>query len=155
MKLSTTLELKSGGGRQTPKKIVVHAMGEFIKADGVIWPALDWLRFNGLSAHALITPSGALVECRNPMLVAWHAKGHNTDSLGVEFLVPGIHDWDSFKLAIQRDWVSDEQYSRGRDLIHKWCIQFGIGKEYVTTHHKLDPRRRPDPGSGFHMEYIK
>ena len=156
MKLYKELELKAGGGRQNPDRIVVHAMGEFIKVHGIIWPALDWLRFNGLSAHALITPSGTLMECRDPTLVAWHAKGHNLDSIGVEFLVPGVHDWGTFKEAIKVwNWPSDNQYDAGRLLIDRWCGDFDIASKGVFTHHELDPTRRPDPGAGFSMKRIK
>ena len=156
MKLYKEIQLPDGGGAQTPRRIVVHAMGEFIRPPGssVIWPALDWLRHCGLSAHALVTPSGTIVETRSPGLIAWHAKGHNTDTLGVEFLVPGIHDYNTLCRAMALPWVLVAQYEAGRGLIATWRSNWDIPREEVYRHSELDPDRREDPGDGFEMEYI-
>ena len=77
--------LLTGPRHQTPNKIVVHAMGEFINNK----PAWAFLESIGLSAHIFVTPSGVIVRSRKDRQGAWHAKGFNTDSLGIEFLVPG------------------------------------------------------------------
>lgn len=158
MRLYKELELPKGGGRQTPKRIVVHAMGEFIKPsrnDKHMWPALDWLRFCGLSAHALIYPSGVIAEPRAADLIAWHAKGHNTDTIGFEVLVPGIHDYDSLCAAMRiEDWPSNAQYSAAAGLVSAWRSNWDIPREEVYRHSTLDPSRREDPGKGFTMEYI-
>ncbi len=156
MKLYKEILLPKGGGRQAPKRIVIHAMGEFIRPPGHkhIWPALDWLRYIGLSAHALVTPSGVIMETRDCNLVAWHAKGHNTDTLGVEFLVPGIHDYDSLCRIMAFTWPSAAQYEAGRGLIATWRSNWDIPREEIYRHSTLDPDRRDDPGAGFEMEYI-
>src|SRR5690606_28750529 len=77
-----------GAAHQTPKRIIVHAMSEWI--NGMYAP--DFLLSVGLSAHALVTPDGDIIKCREDTQGAFHAKGLNTDSLGIEFLLPGHND---------------------------------------------------------------
>src|SRR3990167_1289205 len=55
-----------------PVCLVVHAMGEHIKADGII-PAWDWLEQSGLSVHALIYPNGTVLRSAHDEDVAYHA----------------------------------------------------------------------------------
>lgn len=151
-------QLTAGGGRQIPKKIVVHAMGEYIQPQvgGPIWSAIDWLRYRELSAHAVIAPSGVIIQTRAPHLVAWHAKGHNLGSLGVEFLVPGIHNYGTLcKAMAVKAWPSFDQYGSGAILISAWCNRYGISSDEVYTHAELDPERREDPGAGFDMRMLR
>jgi N-acetyl-anhydromuramyl-L-alanine amidase AmpD len=137
------------GGRKTnePDTIIVHSMGEKIKNNDRIYDAFEWLDFLKLSAHALILPNGDLIRCRNDDQRAWHAKGNNTNSLGVEFLVPGIHDYASFLELIKTDWVSDEQYSTGIEIIKQWKNEHRI--ENILRHSDVSPGRKVDPGAGF------
>lgn len=131
----------------TPKLIVVHAMAEFICDPEPIY-APEFLDKYGLSAHSLITPIGDNMRCRNDIEFAYHAKGFNIDSLGMEFLVPGEHDYASFIDAIKTDgWVSETQYQAGLYQVREWLDLHDI--EEVSRHSDKSPGRKLDPGSGF------
>jgi N-acetyl-anhydromuramyl-L-alanine amidase AmpD len=64
--------------------IVVHAMGEYIKDGNNVYSAARFLKKIGLSAHYLVTPSGVILRCVREAQIAWHAKGFNTNSIGIE-----------------------------------------------------------------------
>lgn len=129
-----------------PKTVVIHAMGEFIDTDGIDYYASEYLEKLGLSAHYLITPSGVQIKTREVTQGAFHAKGYNTDSLGIEILVPGLHNYASFLQAIETNYVSDIQYTSLVSL-----CRF-LNKKYQLTykrHSDLSPDRKFDPGDGF------
>jgi len=133
-----------GSLRNNPDSIVIHAMGEFIKCNGSYSHAVDFLRGIGLSAHALICPDGSVIQCRPIDKGAYHAKGHNTTSIGIEFLVSGAHDYESFIDAINYDYLTNAQYRAGIDLCREW----GEGLN-IVRHSDIDPQRKKDPGEGF------
>lgn len=137
------MRLNKGGVYQFPDRIVLHAMSEYI--EGLY--AVDFLKNIGLSVHAMITPDGKIIRCRNDNEGAYHAKGFNTNSLGVEFLVGGRHSYTSFLAAIQKPYVSKEQYEAGVYLVKSWMKEYDIIK--VHEHSYLSPRRKFDPGPGF------
>ena len=139
--------LKHGGGIQKPDRIVVHAMGEYILHEGVYKHAVDLLNDIGLSAHALIEPDGTIIRCREDSEMAWHAKGYNKNSLGVEFLVKGKHDHTSFKKAISENYLTFNQHCAGIELIRDWRSKHNI--QSVSRHSDLSPDRKIDPGKGF------
>ena len=58
------IPLEKGAESQTPSRIVVHAMGEFIDIEPEDYSAVEFLRKLGLSAHAFITPSGVVIRSR-------------------------------------------------------------------------------------------
>jgi len=124
-----------------PHEIIIHAMGEYIN-DKAAKFAPNFLEEYGLSAHALIVPNGDVMICRQTDECAHHALGHNIDSLGVEFLVHGLHDYGSFLEAIKTDWVTPEQYAAGIELVSTWRKGFNI------------KGRKVDPGAGFKWEYF-
>jgi AmpD protein len=141
------IPLPAGRSHQAPKRIVVHAMGEFIDTDDVDYHAPDWLRKLGLSAHAFVTPSGVIIRSRPDGKGAYHAKGYNTDSLGVEFLVPGLHTYGTFIEAIKGPYLTNAQYDAGVELVRDWCALWNI--ENIDRHSDLSPGRKADPGDGF------
>jgi N-acetyl-anhydromuramyl-L-alanine amidase AmpD len=148
--------LDAGARSQAPRRIIVHAMAERVDDGGVDGPkhATEFLAEAGLSAHALITPGGRIIRCRQDAEGAYHAKGHNTDSLGVEFLVSGAHDYASFKVAIGQPYLTPVQYRAGLWLVAHWLEVHAIGIESVRRHSDVDPRRKVDPGAGFPWEQL-
>jgi len=88
-----------GGGKQRPTEIIVHCMAENIQNENnpeVYDHAVAFLNEYKLSAHALIAPNGDIYRCRFDEEQAWHARGHNKNTLGIEFLVQGDHNYGSF-----------------------------------------------------------
>ncbi len=145
-------KLEHGRSTNTPTKIIVHAMAEFLEGGDRDLHAAPFLDKLGLSAHILITPSGDLIRCRNDNEGAWHAKGHNTNSLGIEFLVPGCHTYETFKTAIKEDWVSETQYQAGLACIQNWCNAWHI--KSVERHSDVSVGRKVDPGKGFPIDRL-
>jgi len=142
-----------GGGHQTPKLVIVHSMAEYIRDGKKVYPAFEWLEYLRLSAHALITPEGDVIRMRQDDEIAWHARGFNTGSLGVEFLVPGTHDYGSFLKSIDTPWTTDNQVEAGLDLVRLWQSLHNI-KE-VKRHSDVSPGRKVDPGHGFPWEVFE
>jgi AmpD protein len=132
-----------------PTMIVIHAMAEYVLADeGEDYDhAADFLQRLGLSAHVLAAPDGTLYRCRGDDEGAYHARGFNTDSLGIEVLVPGRHDYGSFLRAIGAEWVSNAQYAAVVQQCREWMKLYGI--KTVVRHSDLSPGRKLDPGAGF------
>jgi N-acetyl-anhydromuramyl-L-alanine amidase AmpD len=112
--------------------------------------ATDFLEKIGLSAHALIDSRGTIFICRDDDEGAYHAKGYNQNSLGLEFLVPGHHNYGSFLEEIKSDnWVSQEMWETGVNCVRRWCHTYDIPRGKVFRHSDLSPGRKVDPGSGF------
>lgn len=138
-----------GGGQQSPTKIVIHAMAEYIDNGTEDYHAKEWLDKLGLSAHYLITPSGVIIQTRSIDLIGWHAKGHNTNSVGIEFLVPGLHTYGTFLEAMKKRYLSKSQLESGIELCKELKSK---GITDITRHDVLDPGRKFDPGKGFPWE---
>lgn len=142
-----------GNHRNYPKTVIVHGMGEYIRYKGKWLHAVDFLMAVKLSAHFLITPSGIGIRLRDDTERASHALAHNTDTLGIEFLVPGTYThlqqlYDNMKT----DWVTIAAYDKGLQICEWWKSQHLINQ--FTTHHKVDPDRKQDPGTGFPSQFL-
>lgn len=142
-----------GGAHQTPKTIIVHAMGEYVMADnGTDFDhAPEFLERMQLSAHALAAPDGTIIRCRNDDEGAYHAHGFNTDSLGIEILVAGQHDYGSFVNAISKPYLTDAQYVAVVKQCREWIGKHGITS--IVRHSDVSPGRKIDPGAGF--DFVK
>ena len=144
----TITHLKHGGKKvQEPKVIVIHAMAEFIIGDGWKKHAVPFLNKYGLSAHSLVAPDATNYRCRKDNEIAYHAKGYNTNSLGLEALVPGEHDYGSFVNTIKQPYLTDGQYLAIVEQTKEWIDLWPI--ERIIRHSDLSPERKVDPGDGF------
>lgn len=140
-----------------PTRGVIHSMAEFVSFEGREYYAVDWLRKKGWSAHAFVTPSGTVIRSRENHQGAYHAKAqrHNYFSLGLEFLVSGVHDITSLYKTIKTPYLTAEQYNAGVEFVRKeWVEKEGI-LDYVR-HSMVDPLNKQDPGIGFPFkDFIK
>ncbi len=141
--------LKHGGRANSPELIVVHAMAEYIEWEAQELHAADFLDKIGLSAHLLICPNGDIIRLRKDNESAWHAKNFNRNSLGIEFLVEGVHTYETFIKAIKEPYLTDAQFAPGVWCVQKWMSDYSIPVYSVKTHSELSPRRKYDPGKGF------
>jgi len=132
-------------------RIVYHCMGEFIRdKDGQVYYCVDWLKHEGISVHAFATPSGVIIRSRRDDQRAWHARGFNTGSLGIEFLVPGIHDIYSLREAIKEPYTTDIQMQAGIEQTREWLVKHRA-IAHVDEHRELTPEK-PDMGDGFQKQ---
>ncbi|MCK5615756.1 N-acetylmuramoyl-L-alanine amidase [Candidatus Pacearchaeota archaeon] len=146
-----SIPLPGGLDNITPTIVVVHAIAEIvIDENGKGHYCTEYMRKQGLSAHLFVTPSGTVIQSREFDQGAWHcrAQGRNYNSMGIEFMVPGAHDWSSFISAISKPYLTANQYEAGvevcRDVLHG-----ELGITLFEKHSKLDPKRKRDPGKGF------
>lgn len=148
--------LDHGREHNNPKLIVIHALGEQITDGKFTRHARDFLDSYGLSAHCLGTPDGDIIQCRSEDQIAWHALGHNTNSLGYEVLVPGVHDYMSFLKAIRKkNWPTEAQMVTAAAQVREWMYLYHIKIDKVVRHSDLSPDRKVDPGTGFNWIRFK
>ncbi|MEQ8882312.1 MAG: peptidoglycan recognition family protein [Cyclobacteriaceae bacterium] len=102
-------------------------MGEYNDQDYHAKERLDKL---GLSAHYMVCPSGVVIRTRQIDERAWHAKGFNTNSIGVEFLVSGLHTYETFLEAIKKKCLTPAQLDPGIELCR--ALDAGPQKEQTT-----------------------
>ena len=146
------IPLPAGATHNAPVLIVVHAMGEYIDTDGRDYFAVDYLKKLGLSYHIFITPSGVAIKCREFTEGAYHAKGHNTNTLGTCFMVPGLHTYESFLEAIDKKYLTDAAFKTGLEVVREYLNRIPNNpepREVIRTHAELSPGRKFDPGKGF------
>jgi N-acetyl-anhydromuramyl-L-alanine amidase AmpD len=136
----------NGFVNNSPKLCVIHAIGQYIDTDGVDYHATEWLDKLGLSAHYLIDQS-VVIKTREETQGGFHAKGFNTDSIGIEILVPGLHDYATFLEAIKTPYIDGNQYQLLIDL----CKEIISRHPHIVfkRHSDLSPERKFDPGAGF------
>jgi N-acetyl-anhydromuramyl-L-alanine amidase AmpD len=136
--------------RVTPvRRIVLHAMAEYVRTDQWVRHCTHLLDSLGVSAHAIVLPDGRLLACVSAERIAHHAKGHNSDSVGIEFALAGVWDYAGFLERIRTPWVTDAALETGVTWVADQCRRAGLGLAAVTTHARLDPDRKQDPGAGF------
>ncbi len=135
-----------GGFRVKPKLLIVHAMAEFIEqGEEDVW-CIDFLKKEGLGYHAMVMPSGVVVECCDQGQKIWHARGFNSVSWGLCFVVPGVHTYATFLADMEHGWVNEEQYVHSVD----WVLD--LQPDSCRQHSDVSPGRKLDPGKGFHFE---
>ena len=143
---------------QEPDIIIIHAMGQYIRVKKGFYSgkrfvpagvhhAADFLELAGMSAHGLVEPNGDIIKCRFTSKGAYHAKNHNTNTIGIEFLVEGIYDYEEFKAKIQGgEWMTDKQYECGGQFIAFLCNFWKISdSSKIKGHDQIDPERKIDP----------
>ena len=147
------IPLSNGPGALKPTRIVLHSMGEYIDCPDRDYTAWGFLEKMGWSAHRFGCPTGTIVKGRADILGAWHCKADNGnyDSLGYEFLVPGLHTYGSFLEAIKRNYLTEAAWWAGVWQVREWVKAWQIPIERIEPHSKLAPGQKFDPGPGFDL----
>ncbi|MCP5046128.1 MAG: N-acetylmuramoyl-L-alanine amidase [bacterium] len=139
--------------------LVVHAMAEWVMDDdGVFHYCTDWLNVLKLSVHAFCLPDGRIVQSVEPGQTAYHAKEFNGRSVGMEFVVAGGHNYDSFlkKMAdVENSPYTQAQYEAGGWWYKKMAEKFGLTFEQIKSHREIAPDRKKDPGDAFDWKVFK
>lgn len=165
---------KWGKSKQTPKKFVIHAMGESINLDSPVelknksgnvyrtispgvYHATDWLQELRLSAHYLVGQEDVAWRCRYPDQGGFHAGGHNKDSVGFELLIPKAYNLSILKNRMNSGHCySYNQYDFVAEQIVQISKDHGIRgvEENIFGHDELSPDRKSDPGMYFDYEKL-
>jgi len=86
------------------------------------------------SAHYLIMEDGEIVGLVKEKDAAYQCRGHNDNSVGIEFA--GHYDKD----------LNPSQIKSGQKVIRHLMQNYKISKDNIRAHSDLDPSRRKDPG---------
>lgn len=86
------------------------------------------------SYHILIGRDGRLYRFVPDLKRAWHAKGHNADSLGLAFS----------NRNNKKEMLTSAQMAMAKGVIRKWLRGFPTITT-ITTHRDVDPKRKTDP----------
>lgn len=144
-----------GNKSNKPDRLIVHCMSEYLMYEGRKMHASEFLKEIGLSAHYLICPNGDVIKCRKTNQGAYHAKDHNINTVGIEILVEGVHNYEGFLKRIEKPYHTKKQMDSlvelSQDIIDYW----GIKKENIIRHSDIDSPRKKDTGKGFPFEEYK
>jgi N-acetyl-anhydromuramoyl-L-alanine amidase len=138
--------------------LVVHAMAEWVKGDEGIYYCLDWLNKLELSVHAYCLPDGRIIQSVDPDHVAFHAAEFNNCSIGMEFIVLGVHNYDTFLNQINDPLHSpftQAQYQSGGWWYSQMAETYGLDYNAIKSHQEIAPNRKPDPGNAFKWNTFK
>lgn len=155
------------------KGIIVHSMAEYVKTPDGIYRASDFLRKIGLSVHGFIHPNGEYeMMLRSPNkahhagVSKWGPWSHlNNHFLGIEVLVPGIHDWSSFKAAINN--VEKSPYTKAQmemtaHVVGYWMYYYLIPHDNIVRHSDCAGdhirgagKGKIDPGPAFDWDWLQ
>lgn len=134
----------TSGPRPAPPTLVVVHCTEGSTAEG----AARWFANPRSAGSAQVVVDDAEVwRCVDDMVIAWHARGANTNGLGLE--IAGFASWS------RAEWMSHMPRLQEAARIHAgWCRTYGIPLvESVTrgyhAHAGLPGNDHTDPGPNF------
>lgn len=110
---------------------------------------LSWFAnpFSKVSAHVVIDKQGVIYRCVPDEKRAWHVRGYNDISLGVELEMLATDPDGAFTDAQMEScagWVADK------------CLWYSIPMNRILPHAFLDPMRRTDPrGFGWYQFLLR
>lgn len=137
----------SGPRPAAPTLVVIHCT-QGATAEG----AARWFANPRSGGSAQVVVDDVEVwRCVDDMVIAWHAKGANTNGLGLE--IAGFAEWT------REEWMQRQPRLVEAARIHAgWCRLYGIPLvESPTrgyhTHAELPGNDHWDPGPGFPMDF--
>jgi len=147
-----------------PTMVVIHSIAEFVMRPEEKWTdhrplperyqyCIEFLHSIKLSTHAFVTPDGRVIETVPARRMAYHAKGYNNVAIGIEVMVGGDYNYETFRQRIEilGAYPWEQRYATAK-LAADYMREFDIGLEGLTTHSSLSPGRKHDPGSAFQFD---
>ncbi|MEM6885453.1 MAG: peptidoglycan recognition family protein [Verrucomicrobiota bacterium] len=119
-------------GRHTPRRIILH------HTNGYFESSIEYLAKVGYGYHYLIDFDGKIVRCVPPDQLCYHAKNHNTGSIGIAF----NGDTNTGELRPDGPALTEHEVLAASTLIRELRRTFEI-KE-IRTHAEVDPKRKQD-----------
>lgn len=153
----------SGKDRDGPvRKVVLHATGgpdcdasrrfRGGTLDGIVQHFLR--NRSRISIHYVIGRDGRVVAMVPESQIAWHVRGHNRDSIGIEL----VNDGDGL------DEYTTPQIDALIDLLSGLLVRHRLSVDAIKTHDELDNsnircngvviKRKQDPGRAFPLEWV-
>jgi N-acetyl-anhydromuramyl-L-alanine amidase AmpD len=125
-------------GDRELRRIIIHYTAS-LNIDGTIaWFKNDEIA--NVSAHFVIGRDGRIVQMVRLNNIAWHARGHNQDSIGIELV--GTAD----------SGFTDRQLEALYTLLEELARTFKISADRVVGHCHVSPGRKIDP-DGFAQQF--
>ncbi len=154
----------SGKNRSTVKKVIIHSIGgPYCNKGSVAYSAADgdakrWIEFFNkhrvLGIHYVIDKTGHIESGLPEYQIANHAKGNNTDSIGIELVNRGDG------VDVYTDLQLGMLVAALRSIMKRW----GVQKSGIVGHSSIDTRHfkcggkmvktKQDPGSAFPWERV-
>lgn len=124
------------GGAQSPTEIIFHDT-----AGPDLQSAMDTLKQRGLSYHYIVDRNGQVVPLVDPSMKAWHALGHNNNTVGISFVGGGKYGN-----------INDAQNESAAQLALQLKNQYP-GLQTLTGHSHRSNAGKIDP-EGFNYDWM-
>jgi len=122
-------------------KIVIHTI------EGSEGGAISWFQNprSNVSAHYIVSHAGRITQMVRDRDVAWHARGVNFESIGIE----------NEGYAGRNGWTDVQMNTLAR-VVRELCDQYGIPKNrrHIIGHHEVSGSGKSDPGRFFDWDRL-
>ena len=110
-----------------------------------------------VSAHYVVGPAGEIYSLVEDQDTAWHVRGRNSDTIGIEIVgwADDPSSWNPQNIAALSALVGWLSTTYGVPLVYQATPEEPPTARGFVSHHALDPSRRSDPGPYFPWEEIK
>ena len=110
-----------------------------------------------VSAHYVVGPAGEIYSLVEDQDTAWHVRGRNADTIGIEIVgwADDPSSWNPQNIAALSALVSWLSTTYGLPLVYQATPEEPPTARGFVSHHALDPSRRSDPGPYFPWEEVK
>ncbi|MFO1153589.1 MAG: N-acetylmuramoyl-L-alanine amidase [Rhodospirillales bacterium] len=96
------------------------------------------------SAHYLVGQDGAIIQFVRENDIAWHARGANSDSIGIEHVCVKEGGVTYGNTTFQHLPPTDAQYCGSAALVSYLCLKYGIpiDRQHIIGHVEADPNTK-------------
>jgi N-acetyl-anhydromuramyl-L-alanine amidase AmpD len=136
------LVLAAPGNYEVPKKprtvdrIVIHITDPQVAAGANVEGAVAWFRnpASKVSAHYVVGQDGEVVQMVRHADIAYHARGANTRSIGIEHVAKAANPKDATVIPL-----TAAQYASSAELVRWLCDEFGLpaDRTHIVGHAEI------------------